>query len=306
MNDSNQVFVITFAVIGLGYLLKRFNYITEQEGKTISKLLMHSTFPALLLLSMSRAKLEVALAALPFIAVIVGSVMLIIAWFVVKNYPNSQRGVLMMGVGGFNTGLFGFPIIEGLFGKEGLGYAIMVDIGVTFMCFGLLYPMAAYFSNNHKNGLETKLVLKKVFSSPPVIATLTGLLINVLAIKIPLICIDFLETLAKGNKPVVLLLMGIYLSFELDKKQRISIYKILTVRYLVGMTAATILYFTISEDKEILRNTLMLCMILPIGMTILPFSDEMNLDTRLAGTLLNISLVVSFILMWGLVSMIKP
>jgi malate permease and related proteins len=304
MNDSNQVFLITFAVIGLGFLLKRYKYISELEGKTISKLLMHSTFPALLFLSMSRANLEVALAALPFVAIITGAVMLVVAWFVVKSYPNSQRGVLMMGVGAFNTGLFGFPIIEGLFGKEGLGYAIMVDIGVTFMCFGVLYPLAAYFSDNHSNGLETKRILKKVFSSPPVMATLIGLLINVFAVKIPIVCIDFLETLAKGNKPIVLMLMGIYLSFELDKKQRISIYKILTVRYLVGMTATLILYLTISADKEILRNTLMLCTILPIGMTILPFSDEMNLDTRLAGTLLNTSLIVSFVLMWGLMLLI--
>jgi malate permease and related proteins len=302
MTQSNQVFALTFAIIGFGYLLKRFNVIAEKEGKTISKLIMHSTFPAMLLLAMSGVKLEKSLILLPFIAIVVGFVMLAIAWVILKNYPNNQRGVLMMGVGAFNTGLFGFPIFEGLFGKEGLGYAIMFDIGVTPMCFAVLYPLSAYFSENHKHGLETKFVLKKVFTSPPVMAVLTGLIINILSIKIPTICTDFLEILAKGNKPLVLLLMGIYLSFELDKKQRISIYKVLSVRYLVGILAAVILYFIIPIEKEMLKNVLMLCMVLPIGMTILPFSDEMNLDTRLAGTLLNVSLVISFLLMWGMMT----
>jgi malate permease and related proteins len=299
MNATNQVFIITFAIIGMGFLLKRFDYITEKEGKVLSKFLMHSTFPALLILSMSSAKLESSMAMLPLIAIVTGVVMLVVAWFSLKNYPNNQRGVLMLGVGAFNTGLFGFPIFEGLLGKTALTYAIMFDIGTTFMVFGVLYPLSAYFSDNHKNGLELKNILKKVFTSPPVMATLFGLFINILSLSIPPICVDFLETLAKGNKPIVLLLMGIYLSFELDKKQRISIYKVLSIRYIIGIASAIILYLFLPTNDSTMRIVTVLCVILPIGMTILPFSDEMNLDSRLAGTLLNISLVVSFILMWG-------
>ncbi len=300
MNPTNQVFITTFGIIAIGYLLKRYHFIAEKEGKVISKLVMNSTFPALLLLSMSRAKLEPSLAFLPVLAVVVGTVMLGIAWFILKNYPNNQRGVLMMGVGAFNTGMFGFPIFEGLFGREGLDYAIVFDIGVTFMCFGVLYPLAASFSDDNKDGLKTKFILHKVFTAPPIVAVLLGLVFNVFAIQIPAFGIDLLENLAKGNKPAVLLMIGIYLSFELNKEQRISIYKILTVRYLVGIISAAILYFVIPANQPIMQKVLMLCTVLPIGMTILPFSDEMNLDTRLAGTLLNVSLVVSFVLMWGL------
>ena len=46
---------------------------------------------------------------------------------------------------------------------------------------------------------------------------------------------------------------------------------------------------------------LIVCVLLPIGLTILHFSDEMNFDSRIAGTLLNISLLISFGLMWGVV-----
>jgi malate permease and related proteins len=304
MLQTNQVFISTFALIAMGYLLKRFNYVSEQDGKILSKFLMHSTFPALLVLSMSKVVLDMSLLMLPFIAIITGTIMLVIAWYVLRSYPNNQRGVLMMGVGAFNTGLFGFPIFEGLFGKTGLDYAIMFDIGVTPMCFAVLYPLAAYFSDNHKNGLAKGAIVRKIVSSPPVIAVTAGLLINIFNIEIPTVCNGILDILAKGNKPIVLLLMGIYLSFELNKKQRFSIYKVLIVRYLVGILSAIILYFTIPTQYVMLRNVLMLCMVLPIGMTILPFSDEMNLDTRLAGTLLNVSLIVSFVLMWGLMLLI--
>jgi malate permease and related proteins len=50
-----------------------------------------------------------------------------------------------------------------------------------------------------------------------------------------------------------------------------------------------------------MKNVLMLCALMPIGLTILPFSDELGYDSRIAGTMLNISLLISFGLMWGLV-----
>jgi hypothetical protein len=49
----------------------------------------------------------------------------------------------------------------------------------------------------------------------------------------------------------------------------------------------------------------MLISILPLGMMILPFSDEMGYDTSIAGTLSNASLLISFILMWLLIGVLN-
>jgi hypothetical protein len=46
----------------------------------------------------------------------------------------------------------------------------------------------------------------------------------------------------------------------------------------------------------------MLCLILPVGMTVITYSDELNLNTPLAASLVNISLVISFAIMWIMVS----
>ena len=300
MLQANNVFIITLSMILLGFLLKKFNYISEKDGKVISRFLMHTTFPALMLISTAKIKLDTSLLFIPLLAIVLGVLMLVVAWFWFSNYANDIRGVLTMGVGGFNTGLFGFPIIEGLFGKESLVFAIMFDIGNTFIVFGAIYTLGNHFSSNKKKHNDFLPILKKVISLPPVLGMILGLIINVLSIPLPTICFDFLEILAKANKPLVLLLMGIYLSFELNKKLMLAISKVLVIRYLIGLLVVVALYFMLPTYPT-LRNVLMICVILPIGMTILPFSDEMNYDSRIAGTLLNISLLVSFILMWGLV-----
>ena len=301
MNQTNAVFIITFAMIALGFFLKKFNYITEPEGKTISKFLMHTTFPALMLISTARVKLVPSLLLIPIFSILLGVIMLLVAWYWFANYPNALRGVLTMGTGGFNTGLFGFPIIEGLFGKENLVYAIMFDIGNIFIVFGAIYTIGNYFSDNKKEKSGFTPTLKKVLLLPPVMGTLIGLIINLSSIQMPTLCVDFLDILAKANKPIVLLLMGIYLSFDLDKKLISSMFKVLVVRFGIGFIAVAGLYYVLAPFPT-MRNILMICAILPIGLTILPFSDEFNFDSRVAGTLLNISLLASFVLMWLMVS----
>lgn len=301
MNQTNNVFIITLSIIFLGFLLKKNNFITEKEGKTISKFLMYTTFPALMIITTATVKLDTSLLLIPIFAVILGSSMLLVAWIWFSDYEKCLRGVLTMGVGGFNSGLFGFPIIEGLFGKQAMVYAIMFDIGNTIIVFGAIYSIGSYFSVNKKEQTGIKPIFKKVMSLPPVLGILFGLLINVTNIKLPTIFFDFLEVLAIGNKPLVLLLMGIYLSFDLDKKLMLAISKVLIIRISIGILAVVGLYLLLHNSNSSMKNVLIICSLLPVGLTILPFSDELGYDSRIAGTLLNISLLVSFVLMWGLV-----
>jgi malate permease and related proteins len=301
MSQANHVFIITIAIILIGFLLKKFDFINEKEGKTISKFLMHTTFPALMIITMARVKLETSLILIPIFAIAVGLSMLLIAWFWFSNYEKVLRGILTMGVGGFNSGLFGFPIIEGLYGKQAMVYAIMFDIGNTFIVFGAIYSLGSYFSINKKEQAGIKPILKKVLSLPPVLGILFGLLINVANIQLPTICYDFLEVLAIGNKPLVLLLMGVYLSFELNKNLMMAISKVILIRISVGIIVVLGIYFFVGNQYSLMKNVLMLCSLLPIGLTILPFSDELGYDSRIAGTMLNISLFISFIFMWSLI-----
>ncbi len=300
MGATNQVFIITLCFILIGFLIKKYKFLSEADGKIISKFLMHTTFPALMIVSTSRVQLEPTLLLIPLFCILFCGTNLLIAYFLFSKLPRDLRGILTMGAGGLNVGLFGFPIIEGLFGKDALVYAVMFDIGNTIIVFGVVYPIGAYFSSKQTDGVSWRKILKKVFSLPPVHGMFIGLCINLFKIDLPDFSISILDTLAKANKPLVLLLMGIYLSFELNKKQFFEISKVILFRY----TVALVLVFCLSVwmvDFPLVKSVLIICIVLPIGLTILPFSDELGYDSRIAGTLVNVSLLVSFVLMWGLV-----
>lgn len=301
MNQTNSVFLITLGIATMGFLIKKFDFVTEKDGKSISKFLMHTTFPALMIVSTIRIDFKPALILSPLLCIALGSIMTLIGWFWFSSYPDRLRGMLTMACGGLNVGLFAFPIIEGIWGREGLVYVAMFDIGNTIITFGLVYSVGSYFAVKEEGtSVEFKKVLRKVLQLPPLQAMFIGLTINALDIELPTVAYDFLDVLAKANKPLVLLLMGIYMSFTLEKSQVWAVVKVLSIRYGCGLLVAVLLYFLIPEPS-MFRSVLLVCVILPIGMTILPFADELNYDSRIAGVLVNVSLIISFLLMWGLV-----
>jgi malate permease and related proteins len=178
-------------------------------------------------------------------------------------------------------------------------YAIMFDIGNTFAVLGMVYTVGSYLASKGEGKVDFRAIFSKIIRLPPFQALIIGLIINVFHIPIPTIAVDFLDVLAKGNKPIVLLLMGIYLSFTLDKKQLWAMSQTLIIRYVCGLVAVAVIYLFI--PPSLLQSIMIVCVVLPIGMTLLPFSDELNYDSRVAGLLVNLSLLISFGVMWALV-----
>jgi hypothetical protein len=47
-------------------------------------------------------------------------------------------------------------------------------------------------------------------------------------------------------------------------------------------------------------------LILPVGMAVIPYSVEFEYDTRIAGTIANLTMITSFALMWFFMILVKP
>ncbi len=301
MQQANQVFFLTFLLIAIGYLVKRLGLVTASDGRSLSKFIMSTTFPALMLVSTYEAKIEPKLLLIPLLCVLLSVTMLAIAWMTFAKLPNFQRGLMVMGVGGMNMGMFAFPIIEGLFGKAAMTYAVMFDIGNTFMIFCVVYPIGIYFSEQGESGMSWQNVTKKVFRSLPVWGMIIGIGLNVMGVELSESVLHPFKLMASSNKAFVLMMMGVFMSFALSKSELKLISKVLLIRCSLGLLAAFLLYFFLPADAPLLRNTLVLCVIVPLGMTILPFANELNYNPVTAGTMLNLSLLVSFLLMWAMV-----
>lgn len=249
---------------------------------------------------MAKVHISSELMWLPAIAVIFGMFSSALGYFIFKNEPAEYRGILTIGSAGWNLGLFAYPLIEGIWGFEGLTYAIMFDLGNSVINFVVNYGMGTYLSTAGQAKKPFKHVVKRIFTLAPFQAMLLGLALNLGHISIPSLPLDIIETIAKGNKPMVLLLMGMYFSIRLPKKSFQKVFQVLGMRYALGLSVGLLLYYTTPFGFQF-RNMLLICLILPAGMTLITYSDELHFDTRIAAALVNFSMLISFGIMWILV-----
>jgi predicted permease len=249
---------------------------------------------------MLKIELTAALGWLPLIAMLFGFLSSFVGFLVFKKEAPTHRGILTMGSAGWNLGLFAYPLIEGIWGWQGLTYAIMFDLGNSVINFMVNYGMGTYLAGNHGTKNPVKHVLKKIFTLPPFQAMLIGLAFNILQIPVLPLAADIIDTIAKGNKPMVLLLMGIYFSVRLPKVAFAKVFQVLGLRYVLGLSIGLLLYYTVPFEFQY-RNMLLICLILPAGMTLITYSDELNFDTGIAAAIVNFSMLISFVIMWCLV-----
>lgn len=301
MTDPNSVFGSALCIIAIGYGLKSAGFIQEQDGKSISKFLMHTTFPALVFSTMIRVNITWELIYLPLIAMLFGMFLSFSAFHLFKHTEPENRGVMTVGSAGFNLGIFAYPLIEGIFGLQGLTYAIMFDLGNSVINFIVNYGMGNYFSRGPKNKNLAAHILKRIISLPPLQAMVLGVVVNVMGLEFPSFALDLISTIAMGNKPIVLLLMGIYFSVRLSKKSYFRVFQVLSLRYFMGFLVGGLCFYLLPFELGF-RNLLFLCLLLPVGMTVITYSDELHLNTPLAASLVNISLLISFAILWILVT----
>ncbi len=213
------------------------------------------------------------------------------------------KGLSLMCLLGFNVVHLAFPLIEGIWGQEGLKYIAMYDIGNGFVIFLLSYLVGSIYSPKNDHLEKKKLMkggFKKVLTSGPLIGYLIAVPLNLLGIIIPQFFSDIIDRFADANSALTLLLVGIFLNFKFESHQWKQIIRVLVIRYVFGLIVSLSLFFLL-PFSILYRGILVIALILPIGLAVLPFSVEFQYNEKIAGTMVNISIVISFILMWILI-----
>ncbi|WFR57440.1 AEC family transporter [Anaerocolumna sp. AGMB13025] len=296
MSDVNSQFLLSLLIIALGYISKRLNLVKEQDGEGISRIIFNFTLPSLVINTFSTIKVEPSLALIPVINIVYCTFLAALAVFFFKKEFQKNKGVFSMTSVGFNIGLFAYPLVEALWGKEGLKYFGMFDMGNALIVFGLCFFMASYYSSEDGK-VDFKELLKKISTSVPLLVYILTLLLNVTGLSYPKTVLEVTGILSKANMPLSLLVLGIYLSFSFEKSYWKSMFKVLALRYGIGLLVGLLLFFTLPFEP-MFRYTVLIGLVLPISMTVIPYSVQFNYDKKFVGTLTNFTIIISFILVW--------
>ena len=304
MTDVNITFLISLTIIVIGYLIKKVNIITEENGNIIAKIIFNITLPAVILKITSTLTFELSLILLPIVNITFGLLMAGIGFIYFRKKPNNLKGLLLMAIIGFNVAHFSFPLVEGIWGEQGMQYIALIDAGNAFTIFVLCYFIGSLFSpkNQLEGKVDLKIILKKLVRSAPLLSYIIAMIINFSGITLPFFIYDALDIFARANTALSLLLLGIFLNFKFEKAEWLNILKVLILRYFIGLAVGLLLFFLLPPQfDQLFRIILAISLILPLGLAVIPFSVEFDYDKKLITFIVNLSIIISFILIWMLI-----
>ncbi|GAB2562685.1 AEC family transporter [Gracilibacillus alcaliphilus] len=300
MSGFNEQFLISIVIIMIGYLLKRVQLLKEKDGEAIARIVFNLTLPCLIIVTFNDVTFAPSLFYLIVIAFVYGLICALLALFVFRKHSRDVKGTFGMMVPGLNIGLFAYPLVEGMFGFEGLKYFGMFDVGNAFIVFGLTYIIAGYYAGG-SGTLEARSILLKLSKSVPLLTYFFVSIINISGFSLPAKVIDISSVISVANMPLSLLLLGLYLNFSFAKGYGKLIFSFLATKYGLGLMTGIACYLWLPVE-EMFKFTLLIGFILPTPASVLPYAIMFGYNQRLVGTASNLTMIVSFVLIWLMVN----
>ncbi|MDS3923864.1 AEC family transporter [Staphylococcus hominis] len=293
-----EQFIIIILLIALGYLLKRINFIKSADSQVLSTLVLNVTLPSLVIVNLNSANLDLSFSILPIMMLIYGILAKVIMVVLFRKYDNHVKGSVGMMAASLNIGLFAYPLVETIWPKKGMIYFGMADIGGAIIMFGVTYFVGSYYSEG-SDQFNFKFLGKKLISSVPLVTYIVMFILNMANIHLPKASIDFFTIISKANMPLSMILLGIMLSFRIEKQFLPIAVKYLIVHYGLGCIAGLLVHFFLPTSDDMIKTTLLITWLLPVGVAIIPYSIQFKYKTLpLVGMVTNISIVISIIIIY--------
>ena len=293
-----EQFIIIILLIALGYLLKRINFIKSADSQVLSTLVLNVTLPSLVIVNLNSANLDLSFSILPIMMLIYGILAKVIMVALFRKYDNHVKGSVGMMAASLNIGLFAYPLVETIWPKNGMIYFGMADIGGAIIMFGVTYFVGSYYSEG-SDQFNFKFLGKKLISSVPLVTYIVMFILNMANIHLPKASIDFFTIISKANMPLSMILLGIMLSFRIEKQFLPIAVKYLIVHYGLGCIAGLLVHFFLPTSDDMIKTTLLITWLLPVGVAIIPYSIQFKYKTLpLVGIVTNISIVISIIIIY--------
>jgi hypothetical protein len=206
-------FAVVLLALGL-YFQSRPGFPKEKVSKWVNFYLFNFVLPALALLYIPlidpgwELLLPISAAWFTFFCswVLFGSLGKILKW------DNATIGCLIIVSGLANTSFLGFPVIEGLLGKEGLPTALLIDQGGSFLLVSSVSIIVASIYSHQESRLGA--IPLKIISFPPFLFLIATLCMSFLGWKTPEFILPIADAIGKTMVPASIFAIG--LRFRLD------------------------------------------------------------------------------------------
>lgn len=291
MNNIILIFVFLF----LGLVLQKVKRLPVNTYKMLNIVVIYICLPALALYYIPKIEWDNKLLFPIGVTWIGFTVSYLFFSFLGNRFGWSKKlmGCLIITAGLGNTSFLGFPIIQALYGEEGLKTAILVDQPGTFVVVSTLgILVATLFSNASPSGLY---IAKKILFFPPFITFLLACLMNVFNFDFHQNIQLGLQNVGSVMTPLAMLSVGLQLRF--DRKSKHWKFLGLGLLYKLILTPALIyiLYVVIlNQNSKAIQVSIIEAAMAPM-ITASIVASSHGLKPRLSSMMIGFGIPLSFI-----------
>ena len=210
--------LLLFLCLLVGVMLQKVPQFPKNAYQSLNQFVIFVSLPALALYYIPKIAISLAL-LYPLGIAWLGFGLSFLFFYSIGTYLKWSRkliGCLILTGGLGNTSFVGFPIIEALYGAEGLKTAIIVDQPGSFVVvttLGIL--VASSFSRGNLSGSE---ILMRILKFPPFIAFVVALIANLVSFDFPNTLQSAFLRIGNTVTPVALVAVGMQLKIDVKSK----------------------------------------------------------------------------------------
>lgn len=280
-----------FSLIVMGYLFKKISFPSNDFWPMADKLTYYILMPALLIFTLSKAKLDsnsVDLVLVSIFAIFLTMFFLIIFNKISPTLNNSFTSVVQGGIR-FNTYVF-LALSSSLFGEKGLIFsAIIITFAIPILNIFCITIFAIYSENSK---ISFSYILKSIFKNPLITSCIIGAMINISTIQISVSIENLLKILSGAALPLGLISIGYNLvikEINSGKKDIIlsSFAKFLLLPFFI--------YFMgkMFELEEVMISVLVLFAIMPTAPTSFILARQLNGNLSLMTSIITVQTILA-------------
>lgn len=210
--------ILLFVCLLLGVLFKRKKILPPNAHLVLNQFILNVSLPAMALYYLPKIALSWELIYPLSVAWISFGLAFVIFNILGKWLGWSKKliGCLILTAGLGNTSFVGIPVIQALYGTEGLKTLVIVDLPGTFMVLSTVGILVATQYSNSSEGIGNKLL--QIIKFPPFLAFLVGATMMLCGWEFPTSIDGVLQKLMITISPIALVSVGFQLKIQKDSQ----------------------------------------------------------------------------------------
>ncbi len=291
MITMQQVLVL-FVLIFAGFICVKTGAVKIEGKKAFSDLLVYFVVPCMIVNSYLTDfdadifKNILYVLGLSILLIMIG---IIVTFLLSLRIKDDNLPIIRFGCMFSNAAYMGFPLIQALFGSEGLIYASAFVTVFNILLWTLGYSVVS-------RTISLKLVIKKIFTTPATIAVFVGIIIFVLQIPLPSVLHQAISAAGAVNTPLSMFITGMIIAASDIKKMLANrlVYFSIIVRMVV-IPAICIAVFELLGIHGMVANIVIILEACPCAAITSVFAVQFNYDDDIAAACVVLTTFVSII-----------